>query len=67
MINKRFRDKKRLRELKIENFIFQKFIIAFDLIITLVNIILTNINLKNINDIIKLKMFKLNKIKFYKN
>ena len=67
MINKRLRDKKRLRELKIENLIFQKFTTAFNSIITSVNIISTNTNSKNIDDIIKLKTLKSNKIRFYKN
>ena len=67
MINKRFRDKKWLRELKIENLIFQKFIIAFDIIITFVNVMLTNIISKNIDNIIKSKTLKLNKMRFYKS
>ena len=66
MINKHFRDKKRLRELKIENLIFQKFIVAFNTIIIFINITLTNIILKNIENI-KSKTFKLNKMRFYKN
>ena len=67
MINKRLRDEKRLRELKIENLILQKFITTFDLIITFVNVMLTNVNSKDIDDIIKLKTFKSNKMRFYKN